>query len=151
MSVFEKLKDKSCNSQNRRSGEMTNSLFETYKNSVMKHGKNIFQIESDIEMATMCEYPPSKYALQHWKCILSCCVQFPQMDTPSTKSDKQNSNVIPTMNVHIYQHISHCNVHGRIPFNEKKQCQWCETYTDSIVTSKLRRQAPGGIQASFRF
>ena len=32
---FEKLKDKICNAQNRRSGEIANTLFELYKSSVM--------------------------------------------------------------------------------------------------------------------
>ena len=51
------LKDKSCNEKNRRSGETDNNLFETYKNYVMQNGKNIFNTESDMAMAKMCEYP----------------------------------------------------------------------------------------------
>ena len=49
------LKDKSCNEKNRRSGETDNNLFETYKNYVMQNGKNIFNTESDMAMAKMCE------------------------------------------------------------------------------------------------
>ena len=37
-----KIKDKSQNAQNRRSGEMANCIFETYKNSVMAHGRHIY-------------------------------------------------------------------------------------------------------------
>ena len=48
VSVFEKLKDKSCNAQNIRYGETANHLFETYKNTVTPHGKNMFQTDSEI-------------------------------------------------------------------------------------------------------
>ena len=51
------LKDKSCNEKNGRSGETGNNLFETNKNFVMQNGKNIFNTESDMAMAKMCEYP----------------------------------------------------------------------------------------------
>ena len=57
MSVFEKIKGQICNAQNRRSGEMSNSIFETYKNMIMPHGKNMFKIASDMAMTTMCAYP----------------------------------------------------------------------------------------------
>ena len=53
---FFKLKDQICNLQNRRSGEMANRLFETYKNYVMPHGNHMFQTESGMSMETMCKY-----------------------------------------------------------------------------------------------
>ena len=37
-----KLNDLSQNSQNRRSGEKSNLLFDTYKNSVIPHGRHIY-------------------------------------------------------------------------------------------------------------
>ena len=54
---LEKLKNQIYNAQNRRSGEMENSLLETYTNSVMPHGKHIFNTASAMDMATICEYP----------------------------------------------------------------------------------------------
>ena len=54
--------DQSCNAQNRRSGEIANRLFDTYQNSVMPHGKHIFNTASDMDMATMCTYSSSKYS-----------------------------------------------------------------------------------------
>ena len=41
-----KLKVQSCNAQNRRFGEMVNSLFKMYKNTVIPHEKHMFQTES---------------------------------------------------------------------------------------------------------
>ena len=32
-------------------------IYETYKNTVMPHKRNIYAKSSDIEKATMCEYP----------------------------------------------------------------------------------------------
>ena len=40
---FKTIKYKSCNVQNRKSSEMTNTLLETYTNSVMPHGNHMFQ------------------------------------------------------------------------------------------------------------
>ena len=71
--------------QNRRSGEMVNCLFGTYKKYFMPHGKHMLQSESDISMATMCTYPSSNYALPHWKYVLRCCAQCPHIDIPSTE------------------------------------------------------------------
>ena len=36
---------------------MANRLFETYKNSIIPHGKNIFPTASDSAMAKICTYP----------------------------------------------------------------------------------------------
>ena len=115
---FEKLKDQSCNAQNRRSGETENHLFETYKNTVMPHGKHIFQIAFEMSMATMCAYPSSKYALPHWKCMLRCCAQYTRIDLPSPKSYQHNLNVIPPPFLCL-SNIAYCIVNGRQSFNEK--------------------------------
>ena len=39
---LKKLKDLSQNSQKIRSGEKANHIYETYKNTVMPHGRNIY-------------------------------------------------------------------------------------------------------------
>ena len=66
MSIIYKLKNKSCNKQNRRSGEISNLLFDTYKSSVKTHGKHILKTAYDMDMATMRAYPSFKYALPNW-------------------------------------------------------------------------------------
>ena len=53
---LKKLKDLSQNSQNRRSGEKSNWLYETYKNKVMPHGCHIYAKAYDMAKATMCAY-----------------------------------------------------------------------------------------------
>ena len=97
---------------------MANCIFETYKSFVMPHVRHVFHTASDNAIETMCEHLSSNYALPHWKFIFCCCAQCPCMGLPGTESDRQKSNVIS---------ISHCTVHGRLTFNEKKQCQFCET------------------------
>ena len=85
---MKKLKDQSFNAQNRRSSEMFNRIFDTYKKSVMARGKSVFKIVSDVDMAIMCSYPPSKYALPHCKCVFHCCAYFSCIDIPSPESDQ---------------------------------------------------------------
>ena len=65
----------------------------------------MFLIAFDITMATMFAYPSSKYALPHWKGVLRCCAQCPLIDILSIESDQKNSNVIPPIHFHVYQHI----------------------------------------------
>ena len=103
----------------------------------MTHGKHMFQIDFDIAMEKMCAYPSSKYALPHFKYILRCYAQCPQIDLTIPESYQKNSNVILTIRFNVYKHIAHCNVHGRFPFNEKKKCQLCGDYIDAIVTEKF--------------
>ena len=77
---LKKLENLSQNYQNRRSVEMNNRIFETYKNSVMPHGRYIYATESDMAMATMCTYPPSQHALPNCKCVLHFCYNCPYID-----------------------------------------------------------------------
>ena len=55
--LFFKLKDQICNTQNKRSIEIANRIFETCKNYVIPQGKHMFKTSSDMDMASMCEYP----------------------------------------------------------------------------------------------
>ena len=134
---MKKIKDQSCNEKNRRSGETANHIFETYKNSVMTHGKHKLKIASEMSMAKICAYPSFRYASTHWNLSLRCCAQCPRIYLPITELDHQNSHVSRTILFHVYPIIEHCTVHCRRPFNENKQCQFFDTSSDSIVTTKL--------------
>ena len=56
-SYFKKLKDLRQNAQNRRSGEKANHIYETYKNTVMRHGRHIYAKASDMPKAKICANP----------------------------------------------------------------------------------------------
>ena len=73
---------------------MENLVFEIYKNSIMPHGKHKFNIESYMDMATMCAYPSSTYELPHCKFVLWYCAQFPCIDIPSPESYQNNSKIM---------------------------------------------------------
>ena len=47
---LKKLKDKSQHSQSRRSGEKAHHIYETYKNTVMPHGRHIYAKAYDMEI-----------------------------------------------------------------------------------------------------
>ena len=53
---------------NRRSGREENPTYETYKNTVMAHGRHIYTKAYDMAKAKMCAYPHSDHALPHCEC-----------------------------------------------------------------------------------
>ena len=62
----------------------------------MSCGRNIYAKSSDMEKATMCEYPQSYHALPHWKRALrffdKCpCVNIPDQETYYQYSDTRPS------------------------------------------------------------
>ena len=130
-SYLRKLKDLSQNSQNRRSGEQANCLFETCKNFVMPDGRYIDATTAVMAMATMCSYPPSKHALPHCKCVLRCCYNCPRIDLPVQESDTRFSNASP------YHLIAQCIVHGRRSLDEKKICCLCFQDPSNVIPAKL--------------
>ena len=85
---LEKLKDKIQNAQSRRSGEKEHSIYETYKNTVIPHGRHIDAKASDTENATMCTYPQYDHSLPNWKCILWCCAECPCINLPDQEIKK---------------------------------------------------------------
>ena len=89
------MKYKSQNDQNRRSGEKSHHVYETYKNTVMTHGRHIYDKASDMAQVTMCAYPQSDHALPHWKYVFRCCADFPCVNIPDQETDNQNSDTTP--------------------------------------------------------
>ena len=69
---------------------MVNLLFETYKNSVIPHGKHMFQTASDMAMTKICAYTSSSYSLPHWKCVLYCCAKYPWTYLTIPELDQHN-------------------------------------------------------------
>ena len=117
--LFEKLKYKSCNTQNRRSDEISNRIFMTYKFFFITHSNPILNTESDMPME---KYMYIHHQNMHYHIgdiFLHCCAQFPCIDPPSPESYQHNSHVSSEILFHVYQQISLCNVHAKRPFNEK--------------------------------
>ena len=84
------MKDKSHNSQSRSSGEKAHHIYETYKNTVMPHGRHIYAKSYDMANATMCAYPHSDNALPHCKCVLRCCADCPCINIPDHEKNKKH-------------------------------------------------------------
>ena len=87
--VFKKLKDQSQNAQNRRSSKKENIIYDTYKITVMPHGRRIYEKSYDMEKATMCKYPQSDHALPHWEYVLQCCSKFSGINILDEETDYQ--------------------------------------------------------------
>ena len=77
-----KLMDISRKFQNKRSGEKSNHIYETYKNMVMSYGRHIYVKAYDMAKSTMCAYLHSDNGLPHYNCVLKCCSQFPSINIP---------------------------------------------------------------------
>ena len=63
--------------KHRRSGELSSSLFETYKNDVRPHGCHIYNFYVDINTETMCQCTSQHHGLLHWEFVLLCFKKFP--------------------------------------------------------------------------
>ena len=108
---LKKLKDQIPNAQTRRSGEKENRIYETYKNTVMPHGRYIIDKASDMEKSTMCEHPQSYHALQHWKYVMRGCVKCTSVNLPDEETDDQYSDTSTSISFHIYHLIKCCSTH----------------------------------------
>ena len=63
-------------------------------------------------------------------CAMSICL------SSNLESDQHSSNGIPKIRFRVYTLTARYTVHGRNPFNEKKQCKLWGSSTDSIGTEK---------------
>ena len=89
--------DKIQNSQSRRSGEKAHHTYETYKNTVITHGRHIYAKASDTAKATICTYPQSDHALPHWKCVLRCYYDCASINITDQETDKNLKNPPPQL------------------------------------------------------
>ena len=66
-------KNISYNEQNIRYGEISSSIFETYKNEVRPHGCHIYNTAAYMTMATMCPCTYKHHGPPQMKCVLRFC------------------------------------------------------------------------------
>ena len=127
---IKKLKVQIQNYQNRRSGEKENCIYETCKNIVMLHGRNIQAEQSYMQKETMCAYLYPYHALPHWKCVFKCCSKCPCFNLPDQKTDDQYSNISTSIRCHIYHIHLCCTSHRRLLLNDKKCFCMCKQDSD---------------------
>ena len=127
------LKDRSNNAQNRRSGELSSRLFETYKNYLRTHGCHIYNYAADMAISKMCPGPSQYHGLPHWKYVLRCCEKCPGISIPCLESNKYESKMCSKIRFSVNRNVSRCTVHGIHPYEERTIYSLC--YTDlSYVT-----------------
>ena len=98
---LKKLKDKIQNSQGRRYGEKSYHIYETYKNTVMPHGRHIYAKASDMSKATMCIYPQSDHALPHCKYVFRYCSECPYINIPDQETNKKHEETTTSITCSI--------------------------------------------------
>ena len=111
-------------------------IYETYKNTVMPHGRHIYVKEYDIEKATMCAYSHSYHELTHCKCLLRCCAKCSSINLPDQETYYQYPNTSPSIHFHIYHIIACCTKHGRLPLTDKNYFCKCQHDTASGQSTK---------------
>ena len=124
--VLEKLKDKIQNAQIRRSSEKSHHIYETYKNTVMPHGRHIYSKSSDISHVKMCTYPQSDHALPQWKFVLRCCFECTYINLPCQETYKNMKKQHPQLGFTFITSLNVILPNGRIPFKDKTICYICK-------------------------
>ena len=117
---LKKLKDKIQNAYSRGSVEKAHHIYETYKNTVIPHGRHIYAKASDMENATMCAYPNSDNSLLHWNYVLRYCDDCPFINIPDQETNKKHEETTPSIRFHNYHIIGNCTTHGIITSKDKK-------------------------------
>ena len=98
-------------------------MYETYKNTVMPHGRHIYDKAYDMEKSTIFLYTQLDHVLPHCKFVLRCCAKFPGINIPDQETDDQYSNTSPSISFHVYHIIARCTTRGRLPLNDKEMCR----------------------------
>ena len=63
--LLKHLKDRSHIAQNRKSGEISSPIFETYNNSVRCHACNLYNTSADMYISTMCPCTSETCGIPH--------------------------------------------------------------------------------------
>ena len=106
------LKYRIHDAQNRRSGEISICIFETYNNSVQLYGCHIYNTPADTAMETICPCTSKNHGPPRWKCLLRCCDKFPSIFLPSQEANKDTTNMSLTIRFHVYHNNSRCTIQG---------------------------------------
>ena len=112
-------------------------VYETYKNTVIPHGRSIYAKAYDMVTAKMCVYPRSDHVLPHWKCVLQCCAKCLGVNLPDQEKDEQYPYTSPPICFHIYHLIACCTKHGRITLTDKKTFRKCQQDSVSVQSIKI--------------
>ena len=83
-----------------------NRIYKTYKNTIMPHGRRIYDKSYYMAKATMCAYSQSDHALSHWKYVLQWCAKCPSINLPDQETYNKHTNPITSISFHIYHLIA---------------------------------------------
>ena len=124
---LKQIKARSHNGQNIMSGEISSRIFETYMNAIRPCGYHIYNTSSEMTMVTMFSCDSKHNGLPNWKCVLHCCDKCPSIFQPIKEANKNTTQAYSTTSFHVYRNVSHCTVHGQLPYNEQITCSMCFT------------------------
>ena len=88
-------------------------------NYVVPHGNHIYKTSADMYISKICDFTPDKHTLTYCKYVLPFCQTCPSIVTPNKKLYDTNQTMCPKTRFRVYKFVSHCTLHGGIPFEEK--------------------------------
>ena len=118
-------------------GEKQIHIYETYKNTVMPHGRHIYAKAYDMAKSKVFAYSHSYHELPHCKYVLRCCAKCPSINLPDQETDYQYPDTSPSIRFHIYHLIARCKKHGRLPLTDKKFFRKCQQDSASGQSTNL--------------
>ena len=136
-SCLNHLKYRSHNAQNRRSGEISSCIFETYNNAVVNHGCHIYNTAADMAMEKMSPCTYENHGIPQCKCVLCCFEKCPSIFLPIKESNKGTTNMCTTIRFHVYCNVLSCTVHRKSPYHEQKTWSLWSTVASSDSTAKV--------------
>ena len=116
---MEKLKYQIHNAKNRRSGEISNGIFQKYNNYVVPHGHHIYQTSSDMDILKMCHI---NHPNMHCHTVNLCCIVVQNVHVLISRVRNQSSISQKHFLQYIFMYITQSSaVEWMVNIHQKKR------------------------------
>ena len=75
--------------------------------------------------------------LPNWKCVMRYCYKCPSIDLPDQETYDQYPNTSFSISFKIYDLITRCKTHVRLPLTNNKICRKCKENTVTEQSTKI--------------
>ena len=104
-----------------RSHQQNTLRVDTYRNQAFPDGDHLHKKASHAVFSTMCAFPDNNIDLPHWRCVLKCCDNCPNLFIPDEEQIVDSR--LPNINFNVYMNVSTCSLHGHLPMSDGKNAQ----------------------------
>ena len=103
----------------------------------MPHGRHIYAKSFHMANTKKRAYSQSDHALPNWKCVMRYCYKCPSIDLPDQETYDQYPNTSFSISFKIYDLITRCKTHVRLPLTNNKICRKCKENTVTEQSTKI--------------